>query len=66
VEALEKCHWDAHCKQHGVSRRSLSILYLVFHVVEGCNRGILDKIDEYRLNWHLHLPRMPQNRIPLE
>jgi len=23
--------------------------------------GILDKIDEYRLNWHLHLQRMPQN-----
>ena len=29
-------------------------------------RGILDKIDEYRLNWHLHLQRMPQNRIPLK
>ena len=28
--------------------------------------GILDKIDEYRLNWHLHLQRMPQNRIPLK
>ena len=27
--------------------------------------GILDKIDEYGLNWHLHLQRMPQNRIPL-
>ena len=27
--------------------------------------GILDEIDEYRLNWHLHLQRMPQNRIPL-
>ena len=26
--------------------------------------GILDKTDEYRLNWHLHLQRMPQNRIP--
>jgi hypothetical protein len=26
---------------------------------------ILDKIDEYGLNWHLHLQRMPQNRIPL-
>ena len=25
--------------------------------------GILDTIDEYRLNWHLHLQRMPQNRI---
>ena len=25
---------------------------------------ILDKIDEYRLNWLLHLQRMPQNRIP--
>ena len=23
--------------------------------------GILDKINEYRLNWHLHLQRMPQN-----
>jgi len=21
--------------------------------------GILDRIDEYRLNWHLHLQRMP-------
>jgi len=28
--------------------------------------GILDKIDEYRLNWFQHLQRMPQNRIPLE
>ena len=27
---------------------------------------ILDKIDEYRLNWHLHLQRTPQNRIPLK
>ena len=25
--------------------------------------GILDRIDEYRLNWHLHLQRMPQNFI---
>jgi hypothetical protein len=25
---------------------------------------ILDKIDEYGLNWLLHLQRMPQNRIP--
>jgi len=28
--------------------------------------GTLDKIDEYRLNWHLHFQRMPQNRIPLK
>jgi hypothetical protein len=27
---------------------------------------ILDKIDEYRGNWLLHLQRMPQNRIPLK
>jgi hypothetical protein len=27
---------------------------------------ILDKIDEYRRNWRLHLQRMPQNRIPLK
>jgi hypothetical protein len=27
---------------------------------------ILDKIDEYRTNWLLHLQRMPQNRIPLK
>jgi hypothetical protein len=27
---------------------------------------ILDKIDEYKLNWFLHLQRMPQNRIPLK
>jgi hypothetical protein len=26
----------------------------------------LDKIDEYRRNWLLHLQRMPQNRIPLK
>jgi hypothetical protein len=26
---------------------------------------VLDKIDEYRTNWLLHLQRMPQNRIPL-
>jgi hypothetical protein len=26
----------------------------------------LDKIYEYRLNWFLHLQRMPQNRIPLK
>ena len=26
---------------------------------------ILDKTDEYRLNWLLYLQRMPQNRIPL-
>jgi hypothetical protein len=25
---------------------------------------ILDKIDEYRRNWLLHLQRMPLNRIP--
>jgi len=28
--------------------------------------GLLNKTDEYRLNWHLHLQRMPQNRIPLK
>jgi len=28
--------------------------------------GILDRIHEYRQNWHLHLQRMPQNRIPLK
>jgi hypothetical protein len=27
---------------------------------------ILDKIDENRRNWLLHLQRMPQNRIPLK
>jgi len=27
---------------------------------------ILDKIDEYRRNWLLHLQKMPQNRIPLK
>jgi hypothetical protein len=27
---------------------------------------ILDKIDEYRRTWLLHLQRMPQNRIPLK
>jgi hypothetical protein len=27
---------------------------------------ILDKIDEYRRNWLLHLQRMPHNRIPLK
>ena len=26
---------------------------------------ILDKIDEYRPNWFLHLQRMPPNQIPL-
>jgi hypothetical protein len=28
--------------------------------------SILDKIDEYRRNWLLHLQRMPQDRIPLK
>jgi hypothetical protein len=28
--------------------------------------SILDKIDEYRRNWLLHLQRMPQNRILLK
>jgi len=28
--------------------------------------SILDKIDEYRKNWLLHIQRMPQNRIPLK
>jgi hypothetical protein len=27
---------------------------------------ILNKIDEYRRNWLLHLQRMPQNQIPLK
>jgi len=27
---------------------------------------ILDKIDEFRRNWLLHLQRMPLNRIPLK
>ena len=27
---------------------------------------ILDKIDDYRRNWLLHLQRMPQTRIPLK
>ena len=27
---------------------------------------ILNKIDEYRRNWFLHLQRMPPNRIPLK
>ena len=26
-------------------------------------KSILDKTDEYRRNWPLHLQRMPQNRI---
>jgi len=30
------------------------------------NDYILDKIDEYRRNWLLHLQRMPQNRIPFK
>jgi hypothetical protein len=29
-------------------------------------KSILDKIDECRWNWLLHLQRMPQNRIPLK
>ena len=29
-------------------------------------RSILDKIDEYRKKWLLHIQRMPQNRIPLK
>jgi len=28
--------------------------------------SILDKLDEYRGKWFLHLQRMPQNRIPLK
>jgi len=28
--------------------------------------GILNKIDEYRRHWLLHLQRMPVNRIPLK
>ena len=28
--------------------------------------SILDKIDEYRKKWFLHIQRMPQNRIPLK
>ena len=28
--------------------------------------GILDKIDEYRRNWLLHLQGMLQNRIPFK
>jgi hypothetical protein len=28
--------------------------------------SILDKIDEYRRNWLLHLQIIPQNRIPLK
>ena len=28
--------------------------------------NILDKIDEYRKEWLLHIQRMPQNRIPLK
>jgi hypothetical protein len=29
-------------------------------------KSILDKIDEYRWNWLLHLQRMPKSRIPLK
>jgi len=28
--------------------------------------SILDKIDEYRKKWLLHIQRMPHNRIPLK
>ena len=28
--------------------------------------SILDKVDEYRKKWLLHIQRMPQNRIPLK
>jgi len=28
--------------------------------------GTLDKLDEYRPNWLLHLKRISQNRIPLK
>ena len=28
--------------------------------------SILDKIDEYRKKWLLHIQKMPQNRIPLK
>ena len=29
-------------------------------------RDMLEYDNEYRLNWHLHLQRMPQNLIPLK
>jgi hypothetical protein len=28
--------------------------------------SVLDKIDEYRKKWLLHIQRMPQNQIPLK
>jgi len=52
--------------------RPLAGYTLYDHKTNGCIRrelritGILDKIDEYRQNWLLHLQRMPQNRIPLK
>jgi hypothetical protein len=41
-------------KAHDSIRRELQIT------------STLDKIDEYRLNWLLHLQRMPKNRIPVK
>jgi hypothetical protein len=52
--------------------RPLAGYALYDHKTNDCIRrklqtdNIVDKIDEYRSNWLLHLQRMLQNRIPLK
>jgi hypothetical protein len=52
--------------------RPLAGYALYDHKINDCIRrelqtdNILDKIDEYRRNWLLHLQRMPHNQIPLK
>ena len=47
----------------GTDQRVQSLMFMMMMMMI---RGILEKIDEYRLNWFQHLQGMPQNRIPLK
>jgi len=40
--------------------------YAIYDHKTNDHTGLLDKIDEYRRNWLLHLQKMPQNQIPLK
>ena len=53
LRLLAGCTFYDHKTKDSI-RRELQITY------------ILDKIDEYKLNWLLHLQGMPQHRIPLK
>ena len=71
---MKDIFWNITCKIKNKMRllRPLAGYTLYDHKTNNSIRkelritNILDKIDEYRKKWLLHIQRMPQNRISLK